>query len=75
LLSGTSYSIHGNSRTGTGLNLNFGGWWPREVTTVDTLKLVGDDGTTLQLHENTHITINVDGSFTALVDNPTLTCR
>ncbi len=75
LLSGMSYRIHGNSRTGTGLNLNFGGWWPREVTTQDNLKLVGDDGTTLQLHENTHITINVDGSFTAVMDNPILVCR
>ena len=75
LLSGTTYSIHGNTRTGTGLNLNFNGFWPREVTTNDTLKLVGDDGTTLQLHENTHITINVDGSYTSTVDNPTLTCR
>ena len=75
LLSGTSYTIHGSSRTGSDLNLNFGGWWPREVTTNDTLTLVGDDGTTLQLHENTHITINADGSYTSLVDNPTLTCR
>jgi uncharacterized repeat protein (TIGR01451 family) len=75
LLSGTSYSIHGNTRTGTGLNLNFNGFWPREVTTNDTLKLVGEDGTTLQLHETTHITINVDGSYTSTVDNPSLTCR
>ena len=75
LLSGTTYRVLGNSRTGSGLNLNFGGWWPSQLTIQDNLKLIGDDGSTLQLHQNTHFTVNVDGTYTAVVDNPILVCR
>jgi uncharacterized repeat protein (TIGR01451 family) len=74
LSSGTTYEVSGASRTGTGLSLVFNGLWPREVTTVDRFLLVGG-GQTLVLHQNTHFTINADGSFTSNVDNPSLECK
>jgi uncharacterized repeat protein (TIGR01451 family) len=75
LSSGTAYRATGGSRTGTGLNLVFNGVYPREVTILDNVRLVGDGGNTLLLHQNTHFTINANGSYTAVVDNPRLECK
>ncbi len=47
------------------------GLFPRELTAVDHLKLVGG-GQTLLLHQNSHITINANGTFTSVIDNPIL---
>jgi uncharacterized repeat protein (TIGR01451 family) len=73
--SGTEYRGHGASRTGTGLSLVKNDQFPRHVTTVDTFTLIGDDGSKLLLHQNTHFTINANGTFTSTVDNPILECK
>jgi uncharacterized repeat protein (TIGR01451 family) len=73
--SGTEYRGHGASRTGTGLSLVKNGQFPREVTTMDTFTLIGDDGSKLLLHQNTHFSINANGTFTSSVDNPILECK
>src|SRR5688500_7907871 len=74
--SGTEYRGHGASRTSSGRSFVFNpGLFPHEFTTVDNLTLIGDDGQKLLLHQNTHITINADGTFTSEVDNPTLQCK
>jgi hypothetical protein len=74
LFTGTTYRASGGSRTGTGLSLVFNGLYPREVTITDDFRLVGG-GETLLLHQNTHFTINANGTFTAVVDNPRPECK
>ena len=75
LIDGTTYDVHGSTRTGSGRSLVFNpGLFPHEFTAVDTLYLVGG-GETLQLHQSIHITINADGTVTSVADNPILECR
>ncbi len=76
--SGTEYRVTGNSRSGSGLSLVFNGLFPKEVTAVDNVNLRpagGGGGDRLRLHQNTHFTINANGTFTAVVDNPRLECK
>jgi len=73
LTSGTTYRISGISKDSQSV---YFGFFPRDYTTVDTLKLIPDDGgETLVLHQNTHVTIHPDGTVTASVDNARLECK
>ena len=75
LIDGTTYAVGGGTRTGSGRSLVFNpGLFPHEFTAVDNFKLVGG-GQTLRLHQNTHITINANGTFTSVMDNPILECK
>jgi uncharacterized repeat protein (TIGR01451 family) len=74
IFTGTTYQASGGTRSGTGLSLVFNGVYPREVTLLDNFRLVGG-GQTLLLHQNTHFTINADGTYTSVVDNPSLECK
>ena len=75
LIDGTTYVARGGTRTGSGRSLVFNpGFFPHEFTVVDNFQLIGG-GQTLQLHQNTHFTINADGTFTSVIDNPILECR
>ena len=74
LLSGKTYRASGGSRTGTGLSLVFNGWYPYEFTSVDKVRLVANDER-LWLHENLHLTINGNWTYTATVNNATVQCK
>jgi uncharacterized repeat protein (TIGR01451 family) len=75
LIDGTTYVARGGTRTGSGRSLVFNpGFFPHEFTVVDNFHLIGG-GQTLLLHQNTHLTINADGTFTSSVDNPILECK
>ena len=77
LTSGTRYRVSGISK---GERSVYHGFFPHDYTTVDTLKLIPEDGgDTLLLHQNTHVTVIADGSLfgkvTASVDNARLECK
>jgi len=75
VIDGTTYVAGGGTRTGIGRSLVFNpGLFPHEFTAVDNFHLVGG-GQTLLLHQNSHITVNANGTFTSVIDNPTLECK
>ena len=75
VIDGTTYVARGGTRTGIGRSLVFNpGLFPHEFTAVDSLHLIGG-GQTFLLHQNTHFTINADGTFTSVIDNPILECK
>jgi uncharacterized repeat protein (TIGR01451 family) len=75
LESGATYKLIGNSKTGSGRSFVFNpGFFPHEFTQVDNLQLIGGE-THLLLHQNTHITVNANGTATAVADNPILECK
>jgi uncharacterized repeat protein (TIGR01451 family) len=75
LIDGTTYVARGGTRTGSGRSLVFNpGLFPHQFTVVDNFQLIGG-GHTLLLHQNTHFTINADGTFTSTIDNPIVECK
>ena len=72
--SGTIYRATGVSRIGTGLSLVFTGWFPQEFSMLDNVRLAGG-GATLLLHQNLHLTVNANGTYTSVVDNLVLECK
>ena len=75
LITGTTYVVRGGTRSGSGRSFVFNpGLFPHEFTAVDNFKLIGG-GQTLLLHQNTHVTINADGTVTSAIDNPVLECK
>ncbi len=73
LTTGTAYRVSGITKQSESV---FEGFFPRDFTTVDTLKLIPNGGgDTLMLHQNTHVTIHTDGTVTAVVDNARIECK
>jgi uncharacterized repeat protein (TIGR01451 family) len=73
LTSGTAYKAIGVSKETSAV---YKGFFPRGFTSVDSFKLVPEDGgDTLTIHQTTHVTINADGTFTASFDHPRLECK
>ena len=75
LISGQTYHASGISRSDRALSGN-NGFFPYTFNQIDNFKLVPDGGgDTLLLHENFHVTVNLDGTATSVHDNPTLECK
>ena len=45
-----------------------------QFTFVNNFKIIGHDSASYLVHENTHLTINANGTVTASVDNLSITC-
>jgi hypothetical protein len=69
--------ITGDKYQGTGVTQDeFNAKVGVETTTINNFRIIGQGpGNNYLVHENTHITINADGTVTASVDNLSVDCK